>query len=256
MIKFSEYIKRFITDLGLEINDIPENPDRKTPDFIMADDNSKYLLELKTKIPDQDLVNARNAELEKGNLHTEVIQLGPKNRFSGIIKHGVDQLNDFANDDSTFRMLWLFCDGFLSSTYFELYHATLYGATNLIDWDGGLSRTAYYVYNSDFYHLRKSLDGAFISTTKDVKLCLNNYSPRYGALKKSSLIGKFKGGVEDPLTLEHEGNAYVADIEIDRKDQSGIMNYLRGKYDLPEKTMFMNMRSNTFTIPVKDHDGT
>jgi hypothetical protein len=52
-------------------------------------------------------------------------------------------------------------------------------------------------------------------------------------LKQSALCRAFQPGIYDPVGKEQEGEVYIADCDLSRKDHAAVLRYLRGKYGRP-----------------------
>lgn len=256
MNKDEKRIEKLFADLGFTIFKIPELPDQKTPDFKVSDNDSKYLVEVKSKYPSSKALSSREEVLASGMIRFEQTHLEPRNTFSGIIEDGIDQLSSYIQSDVDFRLLWLHSNSHLSEAFLNVYHSTLFGSSTLIDWsDGGKSGIAYYVRNSSFYRFRDILDGAFISTDSKLVFCLNSYSRRYQKLRSSKLIAKLDKFIDDPIITESKGDGFIADTDIERSNEDSVLKYLKTKYGLSDLTKLMDLKSNTFSITV-DGDGT
>lgn len=246
-----DLIKVFIRDLGISIEDIPTVDEELTPDFILNDASSIYLLELKTKYSNPDKQILKEESFNMGILHETTESILPQNRLSGIIAHAKEQLDNAAKKDEVFRLLWLFVDSSVAEAHFEQFESTLYGSTSLVDWgEDRKSGTVFYFYNSDFYRYKDSIDAAFISNRKELKFCLNSYSPRYKRLKSTQLFLNLPGGIIDPLELEANGTGFIADTNIDRKERSAVTKYVVEKYNLSDLTRIMDMKAYSGTVQV------
>ena len=65
-------------------------------------------------------------------------------------------------------------------------------------------------------------------------LLINDQSPSYGQLKKSAFISKFidKISIIDPLEMEQQGLAFIADCDISRSEEDLVTNYVFKKYNI------------------------
>lgn len=82
-------------------------------------------------------------------------------------------------------------------------------------------------------------------------LYLNSYSPRFDALRMSTLAEAFNGRVVDPLQLEREGTSLIADCTIDRNDNAAVKQYLSQEYG---RRMLDHMNVGWLTIiaPIRE----
>lgn len=235
--------------IGCLVEKIPET-DEKTPDFFVTLECDQYLIELKAKEANPEQIRERDEQLDAGEIYEEFEPVLRQNRLSGIVRDATGQL-DSHNHDGIFRLAWFMAIGHNASAKMHQFESTLYGSTTLVDWsENGTAGDCYYFYNSDFHRYRQSLDGAIVSTQQELKLCLNNYSPRYENLKASSLVRAFANGVCDPVQREEAGEAYIVDSEVDRNNLQDVLDYLRRKYKQERLTnMTMNHMSATIAVP-------
>lgn len=244
-------IKRFFETLGYQVEKINES-NEESPDFIISDDTSSSVLELKTKFPSLEEIEERKRRLYSGAIHNvhEII-LG-NNTLSGIIKKAKNQLRNY-REENILRLVWLLATGHLAEPRMFQFEATLYGSTTIASTERALG--CYFFYNSDFYRFREILDGAIISTETRAKLLLNSLSPRYEQLKNSSLPKYLGDAVVDPIELESNALAFMLDGDVDRKDKETILAYLRKKYGLQNVVdITMNYLSGTMAFQDKHNE--
>jgi hypothetical protein len=246
---YESTVKRFFEGFGYHVDKIAEATD-ETPDFLISDDTSSYVLELKTKYPSEAESEARKRLLDAGvihNLHESIIG---KNRLSGIIKKAKDQLE--SHEERDLRIVWLLAAGYLAEPRMLQFEATLYGLAPLIGGPNGRTGDCFFFYNSDFYRYRDVLDAAIVSTESEMRLLLNPLSPRYMEMKNSSLPKRLGGAVADPPELDKNGKAFLVDSDVDRNDKDAVLGYLREKYQSPDLVaLTMSYLSGTMLIPGK-----
>jgi hypothetical protein len=126
-------------------------------------------------------------------------------------------------------------------TQLQQLQATLYGTVDLIDLDeiaGSVTaRPCFFFTFAEFLGLKEKLDGAFVSTDERGLLCLNNFSPRFEALRRSRLPHVFPG-VCNPVERERAGTAYIADCSVSRRNRSAVLDYVKEKYRRPRLIEF------------------
>jgi hypothetical protein len=150
--------------------------------------------------------------------------------LSGILRDGVKQLWALTADRRDLSLLWLIAVGADQAGKYEQFRSTLYGLTNVVGPDNNSRIRCYYLHDSAFFRWRADLDGAVISTLSGAELCINSYSPRAEALARSDLAARFGGAIVSPSEEERQGQAYVADCDIDQRDQEAILRFLAKKY--------------------------
>jgi hypothetical protein len=247
-------IKYFFESLGYTVEKIDEGND-ESPDFLVFDDSSSYIVELKTKFVAEEVLAHRQKTLSEGEIHQVMEPLAPKNRFSGIIRKAQSQLNAHHLSGESFRVVWLLATGHLAEPAMEQFEATLYGSTTVCDWsDNSECKTCFFFYNSDFYRYSDELDAAIVSTESGARLLLNPYSDKFEAIKISTLPAHLGTAVVDPIKLAADGDAYIIEGDVDRNDKQAVLKYLREKHN-SEKIldMTMNFMSGTMAVPKNDN---
>jgi hypothetical protein len=242
------FITQVLEHWGLTVTKIPEQQE-KTPDFLAVAGESSYLIELKTKSPNPDILNQREAALNTGELFEEHIPMLPRNRFSGVIRSATDQLASY-NADDAIQLIWVHCEGHSAKTQMDQFEITLYGSTSLVDFsENGTMGDCYFFSNSDFYRYKHILDGAILSTPEEAKICLNPLSENYEKFQESFLCTSLHEGICDPYAREKEGVAYIVDGAVDRTDKNSVLSFLRNKYG-QDKLMDMTMNHMSATVAV------
>lgn len=101
---------------------------------------------------------------------------------------------------------------------------------------------------------REALDGAVVAEIEgddiSARLCMNPLSPRYERLRECALHASFGTAIVDPREDELNGDAYVADCELDRINSTGILQFLQSKYGV-ENLMDMDMGLASVEMVVK-----
>jgi hypothetical protein len=241
-------VQHFFESLGYRVDKIAVD-DQEMPDFSILDETSSYVLELKTKFPSKDEVEAREKRLGSGEIHNIHESIIRKNRLSGIIKKAKNQLGRYRGKE-ILHIVWLLATGHLAEPRAHQFESTLYGSSILIDGANKRTVECFFFHNSDFFRYREILDGAIVSTESVLKLLLNPLSPRYGQMKISSLSRYLREAVVDPIELEKNGKAFFVDSEIDRSDKEAILGYLREKYKSDDiVSLTMSYLSGTIKIP-------
>ena len=90
---YESLIQQFFESLGYHVEKIPEGDD-KSPDFLIEDGVSFYLLELKTKFPSEEQVEQRRKALDAGEAHLVIEPISRLNTLSGVIKKAKEQSGD------------------------------------------------------------------------------------------------------------------------------------------------------------------
>ncbi len=228
---------------NLAVGKIPES-ESQTPDYLASDENDSYIIEVKEKGDNEDVTDARTEALSNDELFEFSQYLTPRSVTEGVIRSGRRQINAYVNNPRAFRIVWVHCVGLSYEVTREQVIAGIYGSTTVTDWgsDDAFAGTCYYMNESQFFRYRSDLDAVVITCeNSEFKICLNNHSPRYAALKDSMFVSNMEGGVCDPPEEDSKGEAFLVDGPIDRRDRGAVMEYLKGKYNT-EKLMVMPMQ--------------
>ena len=253
--EFRPLVKQFLNQFRLEVFDIPEQETRKSPDFDVVGKNDRYTLELKIKGDDPvEIQNDENALL-RGELVSKSIPVGPRNTLSGILRDGVKQNIEHDPDHKTFQMIWVHSAGQDPNLLNSRFHATLYGTETLFSIRKTNVITCYYFRNSAFFSWREYLDGVILSHNDQIQLCINTLSPRVDNFRNSQLTTGMSNGLCDPDVLadRHE-DLYIADCQIDRKNERDVLEYLQKKYGVDHlQTIPMSQVTGSIALPTENN---
>ena len=232
MLDYEPIVKRWFSSHGYEITKIPET-NEESPDFLILDHTSTYILELKTKFPSDEEIDEREKILSMGEIYGIDELIARKKELSKIIHKAKNQLRNYKKGQDILRLVWLSSTGYLAELRLDQFETTLYGSVYLQSTER--YGCCYFFSNSDFFNYREVLDAAIVSKESDgkksVRLLINPLSPRYSQMKDSSLLKCFKeGSIVDPIALEEKGLAFLVDGDVDRKDKEAVLQYLKGKY--------------------------
>jgi hypothetical protein len=149
---FNPIVKMFFQDHGFTANEIPREKDKQTPDFDVIGKNDRYTVELKIKSDDPNEIARDNEFLSKGQMVTKSIPIGPRNRLSGIIQKGVDQMTTHDPQRKTYQVIWIHTIGKNQDLLNTRFRSTLFGLEKLFSIDISHVITCYYFHNSAFLH--------------------------------------------------------------------------------------------------------
>jgi hypothetical protein len=248
--QIKDAISQYLRGHGFEVTQIPEGPS-PTPD-LLAIQSQRYLIEVKTKEDDPAIIAERATRLRAGKIVQSGAAFAPQGTMSRIIRDGVRQLEAYPAQERDFCLLWLLAVGSDLESQYQQFLRTLYGLTNIVGLDNRSLMPCYYFRNSAFFRWH-NLDGAIVGTMERGELCINSYSPRAASLKISSLAQAFGTAVTDPRKREAENRAYIADCDIDRRNEQQLLEYLQTKYQRPA---LMTMDLGTVIAQLQlDEDG-
>lgn len=241
MNKEEGYIKGFFARFGLVAEKIPES-NEESPDFLVEIGSETVLIELKTKIENDDLQEHREKAFDEDQPFSKETVIARSNAVSKRIRKASRQLIAQKNrHNADYCFVFLLADGFYLSEQIGIFETTLYGDKDIIpmgdDFDTGIKKCFYYS-NSDFFNHRDIIDGAFVLGGEFGRLCINSLSHSYNSVIRSSFVQIFRPGVLDPVELESRGKAMIMDSPIDRSDDKALNRYLCKKYGIGKVVPF------------------
>lgn len=248
-MKLSEsFVENIFENYGFDIVKIDEG-ETKTPDFFISYEHENYLLEVKEK-QDSNELKKRLSELQQGEILDISFSLFSNGSIDKIISKAKAQIQAVAGEyDEVFKVVWFHSDAVHSEAYKEQIIASLFGTVHLWDLENEKDvERCYYFNNSKFYRYRNEIDAVFVADDESYQLCLNSFSLNYERIKKSRLVEVFMDGILDPLQEEVEGKAYVANTDIDRADQSKVLEFVETKYKTRFQIFPMNYHSVTSRV--------
>jgi hypothetical protein len=241
-------VQDFLQSHGFTVSKISET-DRQMPDFLVQDQNHEYIIEVKGKETDQSFM----ALLESPTPGKKELSLGYRDRLSGIIRKGVNQLDSYESGNSKFKVVWFALntiqlekvylrEGETSLPWLEnivgrQLFSTLYGHVDVEGYTHNrkfFQSGCFYFTNSEFFRY-KQLHAVVIQSTEGLLLCVNDLSDRYHELRETRLHQLFKQKglfVAEPYRIEEEGRCLLVHGDIDRRDEGAVIAFLIQKYNL------------------------
>ena len=227
-------------NFSLQVEKISES-DKQTPDFFAYDCKNTYLIEVKEKKGNLEKNNARKEAFSQDEMFTISEPLESKNILQNIIRKGQRQIKAHVTDELILRIVWIHYTGLTYDATMEQIHAGIYGSEIVAEFGKSNVVSCYYFGFSQFFKYKDTLDAVMITGKKgEGVLCLNNFSPRYTSLQKSSFVKSMKVGVIDPNYEEGNGTAFIVDNDLDRSKPEEVLKYLQKKYKT-EKLGVMNI---------------
>lgn len=249
---FKQKVKSFLRDIGLTAHDISEEGDSETPDFDVEGENTRYTIELKIKSDDPEEIKKDLEVLSRGKILSKSTPVGPRNRLYGIVKKGVQQMEEHDPGKMTYHVLWIHSAGRDPNLLNTRFHATLFGTQDLFSLNVEPLMTCYYFNESAFFTHRNSLDGVILTYSNQLQLCVNTLSPRANEFRDSELYKNLSKGLCDPDILKKEEGVLIADCDVDRKDSNAVVQYLREIYKIDHlQTIDLAQHSGMISVPNK-----
>lgn len=225
---------------GADAEALPTREGVRTADLKFSFEGDLFLVELKQREGVAEY-SRELSELSSGDFAEMVPQpLDYRNNHSSVIRDGVRQLQQTVESGDEFRLLWLEAGDEDSELHGAQYEATLCGEKYLFCLGRDRLESCYFFTNSEFYTCRDGLDGAFLSSSGACKLLINPYSPRYSRLRQAPFLRCLGSAVWDPVEMERQGRVMIVDADIDRRDESAVLDYICNKYGVMANVMPIN----------------
>lgn len=246
-----ELLAKVIELHGFRVSVLSERAGKRTADLMAEDSCNRYFIEIKTKLDSDDVLRETKEGLYNNAVYMHEEQTGRTNTMAGVVERAVEQLAASAERLTDIRLIWFVASGLYQPMQIEHFRSTLYGNVDLFDVDNpNTSRPCFYFTFNEFFPHKDGLDGAIVGSISAGTFLLNNFSPRYNAVRQSRLYHVFGDGVCDPQALETKGDAYIADCDADRRDKFAVLGYLRHKYGIPKLWGFSISQHTAFMTAI------
>lgn len=251
-----EYSKNVViqalSEMGLEAETVPPQDNQKTPDIRAWHKNEHYFFELKIKSDNLEELKQEREVLKRGEIAEKHTPTGIRNTLFGVISDSVEQMACFDYGHNVFHISWLHSSGRYDELLNMRFHATLFGTQDLFSVERKGLITCYYFNESSFFSHRNELDGVILTYQNKLQLCVNTLSPNYSDFTKSFLYKTLSKGLCDPVSQKDREGVFIADCDIDRRDEKGVIDFLCMKYGLRHlQTINMEYHSAKIALPDK-----
>jgi len=228
----------FFEFLGYVVTRVPETSGSQRADYAIANGVDQFIAEVKSRGRDEDFERS----MERFGHAESQRAAGRSNPISRQISVAGRQLAATAAEDpSLLRIIVFVAAGDDPELQVDQFQATLYGTVDLLreDVGGAVAVPCFYFTFSDFCRL-PGIDAAVVLVPPTARLCVNSFGVRRDRLGESNLYKALSavGAVTDPEAQERMGQAFLADTDIDRRDEAAMLGYVRSKYGLPELLPF------------------
>ena len=246
------HAKRCIEYLGLEVEPVAPVDGEKRADYVARRGQDAYVIEVKG--PGEN--PAVRAELLATGHVTTVEAAGRTNSTLGKIRDAVDQLNATPAPDGAFRIAALVADSRDEDLQTAQYVSTLYGKEMLfvLGASGLQGPFDCYYFTFNEFHRHRTLDASLILTQDGSRLCPNTFAAGYDRFRSSHLylLHRQHSALEDPSEAEAAGTGFILDADIDRRDETALLDFVRQKYSLPAMPFVIRPRQITGRVLVPD----
>lgn len=225
-------VRSLLVEIGMGVERIAATQHEPRADYVASDSHSRYIIEVKGR--DEDRLYQNDLATKEFAFREEY--LGRTNPVSRQIREGAEQLACTPDIGTPFQVLALVTSANQSDAQAQQFHATLYGTSFIItpgSGSSGIATPCFYFSFSEFYRLRH-VDAALVLTLGGARLLVNDLADRAGEFRSSDLYKFFDqhGALEDPPRSEADGTAFIADCELDRRDEVVMLSYVKEKYRL------------------------
>jgi hypothetical protein len=224
--------RHFFETLGFEVERIPSINNERRADYSIKDYKNTYIVEVKGKLENDEY----QKNLNKGQLAYREEALGYTNRMSKLIREAAEQLNATPSEPEEYKIIVFVPEGYDPERQAIQFKSTLYGIVDLIDFydkNTDYPKPCFYFTFNEFFKFR-NLDAAIILKSRASRLFVNSFSRCINKLRKTILykLHNKDNAICDPMKMEEDGEAFVAGCDLDRHDESAILDYVKKKYDL------------------------
>ena len=220
----------FLTEsLGLNFEILDAIKDQKTPDFLIAYEGKKYLLELKSSFESDEAIQAKKTAYEQDKIYQKSVEIRPTNKNSRNFNNAYKQLQNRKESESANYCLYIINLMNTDGSYQEqTVFSNLFGVANILT-EKGIYDCLYY-FESEFYKRKSLIDGAIIvKRNSSPILMINDHSVNYESFKASGFVKLFDA-ICDPVVLESTSEKLSIREGIDRKDRTALRSHLQEKY--------------------------
>ena len=238
-------VRDCLKSIGFIVEKIPESS-QQTPDFLVKDEVSRYVIEVKDKDNQKfiDLIDGKN-------IHGKV-NLEYDNVISRIIREGAGQLDSYHSQEKIFRIIWFFIGtNFFGGSLSSQIGKTLYGLQEIEGYKvtGEFFQTMCYYFTFSEFFRSKQLDAVVVQSPNETVLCVNDFSVQRDELRQTRLYQSF---VENNLYIiePSKSRCCIADdfTSLDRKNSKAVADFICKKYNLREITAYSY---NLVNLPIE-----
>lgn len=232
-----EYVIGRLEEMGFRAEKLARTAERKACDLLVADDTKQYLIEVKRRRSDESIARTLRKDGKTELLHHPMGFSAPTEK---TMAHAVKQLDAIESPGNPFKLIWFYIDPQYNdaTTLIQQVHDTAFGGANLIRMPraGEGSPVHCYFFHHSVFFKYPQLSAVVLDTGRTFTLLLNPFGDRLAEFRTTALFRWFdsdEGGVVDPYALEAAGLALIADCDVDRRNEHGVLTYLKKKYGLP-----------------------
>jgi len=236
------YARTCLEHLGLKVQGVADEHAESRADYIASDHACSYIVEVKGPGEDEDFAE----ELIAHGKATRIQPDARTNPLSRKIRKAAKQMRATPAPADAFHVIALVTGEIDTRLKASQYVATLYGIENLFVLEGEELHgptSCYYFTFSEFFELR-DVEAALILTPSPSILCPNKFAHRSKEFTESGLYSshRMRNEIVDPEAAEGTGKAFIANTDLDRHDEDGMLNFVQAKYSLASKPIVIRLQ--------------
>lgn len=229
-------VKRFLCDIGFTVIKLHERVGHKIADFQVTDTSENtYIIEVKSQA--EDLVYLQELS-EKGEVFRkdEVLRTNVATR---VIREAVDQIRATPSPEKSSGVIAIVVAPDDPGTQVSEFVSTLYGTRFLVllDNDGEAGSIECYYFDYNEFFTTRDIEAVIIFSDYGCRLYINTFAKKLVEFRETDLFHVFeeKNAIIDPEIIEQAGAAYIANTDLDRKDEEKLIDYIISKYSLHQR---------------------
>lgn len=217
---------KILSVLGCLVTEIPETDERRA-DLRAVDASSSYIVEVKHKLDDIELLREHSKRMANGEVVMRSEPLSRNNRIDAILKNAQDQLEQTPKSAGEFRLIWFHAGGIDRDLHWKRAFATFYGFVQLIAIDPPSNdKIDCFYFDFSAAWAMPQVDAMVLSDASGLQLCLNEFSNRSDDFARTDLCHKLSSGLVDPRELCAKGLIIALRSGVSRKDEAVVLKAL------------------------------
>jgi len=216
--------------MGLEVVRV-EAGSASTPDYVVNGDGPGYVVEVKSRNDEATL----SERLEDGEVVDGARLLAHDAGLERAARRARKQFRQVDPNHDRFWILWLSLDAqFGADAALGQCAGTVYGIRQCVvpaDATGKVGMAVDCCYaRPGVFERWPEIDAAIVATDQGVIMLANELSPRCPALRQRDVPRRLGKAVYLPTEREADGSIFIADRDVDRRDESLLRESLIKKY--------------------------
>lgn len=252
-------VQALMERIGCRWKRIPHQNDQQTPDFLVEDGVTMYIIEVKEKKISDSIESEFWERLHRDEVCSMDTPLGPDKNIANSLRRGRRQVRSAVSPDDAYRLIWMHCLGLEAEQIYRNVLSTIYGkqwlAPRIGKWGLGEAKECYFFHHSAAGRLPEVV--AFgVSSPTGAQLAINPFCEDVPEFKRTTIAEFFRTGdgsrsaLIDPDEAASEDRIYLADCDVPRTPQRHVLNYLQRKYAVDTFVQF-NPHSHTASSLVR-----